>query len=388
VPEIDVPATAHRRDIQGLRAVAVLLVVANHASLAGFRGGYLGVDIFFVISGFVITRLLHRAPPRQVAKNLLDFYARRVRRIVPAATVVLCATVLMAWYFLGKTMDPALLTDVRWASLFSANIRLNATGIDYFVPGLFPSLVTHFWSLGVEEQFYAVFPLVVFSLTWLAPRRGRTLVLFVLTALAVGVSAWWSAYETPRAHIHAFYLPFSRFWELGLGALAALVAPWCAQRLGAVRGWLSLAALVALALAVANLTNGAHLPGVLAWWPCGATAVLLVCGEGRSNLVSTVLGWRPLALVGDISYSLYLWHYLWVMLPLQLANPPVGWWVKPAEILGAFACAIVSYVVIENPIRRSKRLDRDPLAVLLLLGVCVLAVWNVAWLASHALHLG
>jgi peptidoglycan/LPS O-acetylase OafA/YrhL len=377
-----------RVDIQGLRSIAVILVIFNHAAVPGFRGGFLGVDIFFVISGFVITRVLHRQPPREVVRNLANFYARRIRRIVPAATIVLCATVLIAWGVLGKAMDPALLTDVRWASMFSANIRLNSTGIDYFVPGLFPSLVTHFWSLGVEEQFYAIFPILVFSLTWLTPRRGRTPALFLLTTLAVGASAWWSAYETPRSHIHAFYLPFSRFWELGLGALAALVTPWCAQRFGKTRGWLSLAAVVALVLSIAQLTNGADLPGVLAWWPCGATAVLLVFGEGASNLVSAVLRWRPLTLVGDISYSLYLWHYLWIMLPLQLVNPPVGWWVKPAEILGAFACATASYVVVENPIRRSKRLDRDPLAVLLLLGVCVLAVWNVSWLASHALHLG
>jgi peptidoglycan/LPS O-acetylase OafA/YrhL len=145
---------------------------------------------------------------------------------------------------------------------------------------------------------------------------------------------------------------------------------------------------VALALSLAELTNGTKLPGVLAWWPCGATALILLAGEGPRHPVSALLDWRPLTLMGDISYSLYLWHYLWIMLPLQLSSPPVGWWVKPAEILGALSCATASYVLIENPIRHSKRLDGDPLAVLLVLGICVLAVWNVAWLAGHALQLG
>jgi peptidoglycan/LPS O-acetylase OafA/YrhL len=381
-------AADHRADIQGLRAVAVLLVIANHAHVRGFQGGFLGVDIFFVISGFVITRLLHRAPPRQVGRNLLDFYSRRVRRIVPAASVVLVVTMLLTWRFLGPATDPALFTDVRWASLFAANVRFSMTGIDYFVPGLFPSLITHFWSLGVEEQFYAAFPLVVFGLTWVAPRRGRTALLAVITALGVVASAWWSGHLTPLAHVHAFYLPFSRFWELGLGALASLVPPRWPQRLSLLAGVVGAASAGALAAAVAVLTNGQVLPGVLAWWPCGATALLLISGEAARGLVARALAWRPMTIVGDCSYSLYLWHYVWLMLPLQLAHPPVGWWVVPAELLGAAACAVASYTLLENPLRRSARLRRDPWAVLLVLVICILAVWNVAWIASHALHIG
>ena len=385
---LDAPvAPRHRSDIQGLRAVAVILVILCHANVRGFRGGFLGVDVFFVISGFVITKLLHRAPPRQVLRNLGSFYVRRVRRIVPAATVVLCATVLVAWWVLGPALDPALFTDVRWASLFAGNYRMAATGIDYFVAGVFPSLVTHFWSLGVEEQFYAVFPLAVFSLTWLTPRRGRAALLGVVTLLAVVASAWWSWHLTPHHHVDAYYLPFTRFWELGLGSLTALVPTTWAGVNTKWRSVVSVGAAAALAAAVAFVTNGAQVPGVITWWPCGATALLLWTGDGSSGVVVRVLRWRPLALLGDVSYSLYLWHYLWVMLPLQMANPPQGWWVTPAEILGALACAIASYVLIENPIRRSTRLDRDPWSVVLVLAICVALTWNVAWMVSRAAHL-
>ena len=185
--------TAHqtfRPDIQGLRAVAVILVILAHASVPGFEGGYLGVDVFFVISGFVITSLLLRQPPRHVRQNLAYFYARRIRRIVPAATLTLVGTTFAAYFLLGTNFVPQLLGDVRWASLFSANFRLIHTGSNYFIPGVAPSLVTHYWSLAVEEQFYLFFPLVVFSLTWLTPLRSRatSLGLFLAAAIArVGV---------------------------------------------------------------------------------------------------------------------------------------------------------------------------------------------------------
>ena len=376
-----------RPDIQGLRAIAVILVILAHASVPGFEGGYIGVDVFFVISGFVITSLLLRQPPRGVRHNLAYFYARRIRRIVPAATLTLVATTLAAYFLLGTNFVPQLLGDVRWASLFSENFRLIRTGSDYFIPGIAPSLVTHFWSLAVEEQFYLAFPLVVFSLTLMSPLRHRTTSLGVFLVAAIGASAWYSWHLTPISPTVAYYSPFTRFWEIALGALVALLPAAWARRTPHVNTLLGFLAMLALAAAVWRLNTMSVYPGVLAWWPCGTTAVLLWTGQASvKGGPATWLSWRPLRYIGDISYSLYLWHYVWLMLPLQMVHPPTSSWARVIEIAGAFACAVISYHVLENPIRHSKRLDRDGVAVALLLLICIGLSWDATLLVGHLAH--
>ena len=376
-----------RPDIQGLRAIAVILVILAHASVPGFEGGYIGVDVFFVISGFVITSLLLRQPPRGVRHNLAYFYARRIRRIVPAATLTLVATTLAAYFLLGTNFVPQLLGDVRWASLFSENFRLIRTGSDYFIPGIAPSLVTHFWSLAVEEQFYLAFPLVVFSLTLMSPLRHRTTSLGVFLVAAIAASAWYSWHLTPISPTVAYYSPFTRFWEIALGALVALLPAAWARRTPHVNTLLGFLAMLALAAAVWRLNTMSVYPGVLAWWPCGTTAVLLWTGQASvQGGPATWLSWRPLRYIGDISYSLYLWHYVWLMLPLQMVHPPTSSWARVIEIAGAFACAVISYHVLENPIRHSKRLDRDGVAVALLLLICIGLSWDATLLVGHLAH--
>src|SRR5579875_2799998 len=211
-----------RPDIQGLRAVAVLLVIADHAGIPGFGGGYVGVDVLFVISGYVITRLLLRETDKGLRRGLADFYARRVRRIVPAATATLVGTVLAAGLLLGPRMNPDLPGDVRWASLFAANLRLMRTGSNYFVPGIQPSLVTQFWSLAVEEQFYLVYPLLVFVAAAVAGRHRRRVLASALL-VAVAASGWWSVHLSLTRPALAYYSPFTRFWELGVGCLLAVL---------------------------------------------------------------------------------------------------------------------------------------------------------------------
>jgi peptidoglycan/LPS O-acetylase OafA/YrhL len=376
-----------RPDIQGLRAVAVIFVILAHASVPGFEGGYIGVDIFFVISGFVITSLLLRQPPRGVRHNLAYFYARRVRRIVPAATLVLVATTLAAYFLLGTNFVPQLLGDVRWASLFSENFRLIRTNSNYFIPGIAPSLVTHFWSLAVEEQFYLVFPLVVFSLTLMTPLRTRATSLGVFLVAAIGASAWYSWHLTPISPTVAYYSPFTRFWEIALGALVAVLPSAWARRTPHLNTLVGFLAALALAGAVWRLNTMSVYPGVLAWWPCGTTAVLLWTGQASvRGGPATWLSWRPLRYIGDISYSLYLWHYVWLMLPLQMVHPPTSSWARVIEIAGAFACAVISYHVLENPIRHSKRLDRDGVAVALLLLICIGLSWDATLLVGHLAH--
>jgi len=381
--------TAHQRyrpDVQGLRAVAVILVILAHASVPGLEGGYVGVDVFFVISGFVITNLLRRQPSRHVRQNLAYFYARRIRRIVPAATLALVATTFAAYFLLGTNFVPQLLGDVRWASLFSANFRLIHTGSNYFIPGIAPSLVTHYWSLAVEEQFYLFFPLVVFSLTWLTPLRARATTLGLFLAVAIGASAWYSWHLTPISPTVAYYSPFTRFWELALGGLVALVPGAWARRTPHVNAVLGTIALLGLAAAVWRLNTMSVYPGALAWWPCGTTAILLWSGEASGPGPATLLSWRPLRYIGDISYSLYLWHFGWLMLPLQMVHPPTSPWARVIEVAGAFVCAVLSYHLLENPIRHSKRLDRDGVAVTLLLAICVALSWDATLLVGHLAH--
>ena len=269
-----------RPDVQGLRAIAVLLVIGDHAGIRGFEGGFVGVDLFFVVSGYVITQLVLREAGKGIGTGLADFYSRRVRRIVPAATVTLIATVLVAWAVLGPAINPDLPGDVRWASLFSANFRLIETGSNYFVPGIYPSLITQFWSLGVEEQFYLCFPLVVFLIARFAPPARRRTVLAIILVLAIALSAWWSAHISASDPTTAYYSPFTRFWELGLGCLlaTATVRRPIRTRLAEV-----LAVTIAMALLVASLielnTTSVY-PGTNAWLPCAAATLLIWAGIG------------------------------------------------------------------------------------------------------------
>jgi peptidoglycan/LPS O-acetylase OafA/YrhL len=276
---------------------------------------------------------------------------------------------------------------VRWAALFSANFRLIHTSANYFIPGIAPSLVTHYWSLAVEEQFYLFFPLVVFSLTWLAPLRHRVSSLATILVAGIAASAWWSWHLTPINPISAYYSPFTRFWEIGLGGLVVLVPSAWARRTPRLNTALALGALAVLGFAVARLNATSVYPGVLAWWPCGATAVLLWTGQASAaSGPATWLAWRPCRYVGDISYGLYLWHYAWLMLPLQMVHPPNSAGARVLEVAGAFACAALSYHLLENPIRRSARLDGDPTSVALLLLLCLAVSVDATIIVGHLAH--
>lgn len=365
----------------------MVLVILAHARVPGFEGGYVGVDVFFVISGFVITGLLMRQPARGVARNLGHFYARRVRRIVPAASLVLVGTTVAAYVELGANFDPKLLGDVRWATLFSANFRLIHTSSNYFIPGIAPSLVTHFWSLAVEEQFYLVFPLVIFSLSALVPVTRRKVAIAAFLVVAIVASAWWSYHLTPVNPTTAYYSPFTRFWEIALGGLVAVLSRAWVRRPPAVDRAAGLVALVVLAVSVARLNTQSVYPGLLAWWPCGASAVLLFTGAASApGGASTWLSRRPARYVGDISYSLYLWHFVWLMLPLQMAAVPTSPSARVLEVGGAVLCAVGSYHLLENPVRRSKRLDRDGVAVALLLFVALAVSWDATLVVGHFAH--
>jgi peptidoglycan/LPS O-acetylase OafA/YrhL len=387
-----------RPDIQGLRALAVILVIVAHAKVPHFAGGYIGVDVFFVISGFVITELLLReslaiAEPHHrltsALKVLGKFYARRIRRIMPAATLVMLATVLSAYYFLGPFTSMQLLEDLRWASTFRVNFHFISVGMDYFSQGLPPSLITHFWSLAVEEQFYFVFPLLlVFTAVIVGLRRHRLALSSVLAVVVV-----WSAYESAKLTTgspYAYFSPKTRFWEIGLGALLAALPPTLRAidaRLAAVIGWVSLGVIVATAY---HLTDASLVPGTLTWWACAPAGALLFFGNARHQAApSRFFASRPLRYIGDISYSLYLFHWAWLKLPEQYAQikyglmtslPPLA---RIEQIAAATLCAAVSYRFFENPIRRSAWLDRHPWLTAVLAAVMISLVWLTAYLLGR-----
>lgn len=302
-----------RVDIQGLRGVAVLAVVLYHAGLPGLTGGYVGVDIFFVISGFLITSHLLRGigPGRRL--SLAGFYARRMRRILPASFVVLFATVAGALIWAPPLLFKEIFHGAVATAVYAPNVLFFAKGRNYLSETT-PSLFQHYWSLGIEEQFYLVWPLILIII-WRLTRSTRTLAWVV--GVLVAASFAGSAVLTDVSQPMAFYLLPTRAWELGIGGLLALVLAHGAirargpARLGgaatAAVGWLGLAGIVA---ACVTFTSSTTFPGVAAALPTLSTAAVIWAGAhdapwGPARLLST----RGIVFVGTISYSLYLVHW-------------------------------------------------------------------------------
>jgi peptidoglycan/LPS O-acetylase OafA/YrhL len=364
---------AHRRDIQGLRAVAVLLVALGHAGVPFLPGGFVGVDVFFVLSGFLITGLLLAEARSQGSVSLLDFYVRRARRILPAAALTLLVTNIAAFYALNFVRAQQAVEDSLHAGAFAANFHFAARGVDYFAQGEPPSPVLHFWSLSVEEQFYVVWPLLLtvslFGLALHGRRRAsklserRLLAVMLLLALA---SLAYSIRLTASAPADAYFSPFTRAWELGLGATIAVCAstleripqPW-----KVVMGWAGLAAIGTAAVAFSEQTPFPGFAGIL---PTVGTGLAIVAGigTGGSRLsAGRLLSLRPMFVIGDRSYAFYLWHWPVLILAAAYAGHALSVPVKLALVAGAFALSCVSYAVVENPIRHRVRSRRTTAVV-------------------------
>ena len=353
-PEPD-PSATFRPDVEGLRAVAVLLVVASHV-LGVPAGGYVGVDVFFVISGFLITGLLLREHARSGRIRLRDFYARRVRRLMPAAVLVLAVTNVAAYLlFTGERAGQAL-RDSLWSLGFLANVRFSAIGTDYFDDTRPPSPVQHYWSLAVEEQFYLVWPCLLIAALWLGARRGAWVALGAVTA----ASLVWSVLATASDSTAAYFSTPARAWELGVGALVALVAqtrlpariPVAA---GTALGWLGVAG---IGLAAVLLDERTAFPGTAALLPVLATALVLLGGEAGAADRNPLLVNPVSRYVGRLSYSLYLWH--WPVLILSTAVLPEPLLVVVPLVL-SFVLAALCHHLVEEPVRRSAWLTRRTL---------------------------
>ncbi len=335
----------YRPDIEGLRGIAVLLVVIYHAGPFGVTGGFIGVDVFFVISGFLITGLLLRERERSGRIALGAFYARRMRRLLPASSVVILVTLLGSLVAVAPLDVPRVAMDGASAAVWVSNLRFATQGGYFAVPGE-PSPFLHFWSLSVEEQFYLFWPVLLIAVTRLPHPRLWAGVL--LAAITAGSFAW-SVWLTDAAPDWAFYLLLTRAWELALGGLVAVALPWLARG-GRLLGMLAWAGLAGVAWAGVSYTGDLAWPGTAAALPVAAAAALVLGGDRRWG-PAAVLGFGPLRFTGRISYALYLWHWPLLVLPMWY----LGGELAPASRLALVAIAILmatmSTLWLEEPIR-------------------------------------
>jgi peptidoglycan/LPS O-acetylase OafA/YrhL len=351
-----------RQDIQGLRALAVLLVALDHAHVGPFHGGYVGVDVFFVISGFLITGLLVAEAESTGRVSLIGFYARRARRILPAASLVILSTVAAATVLLSAVDASATIEDAVWATFFAANFKFSRDGTDYFHADAIPSPLQHYWSLAVEEQFYLVWPLLVLLLCLVAARVAstrarprersvRAVAVPLLVVIAVG-SFVWSVAQTGDGSVAAYFSPFTRAWELALGGLTACLAPRLARVPSAAMAGLSWVGLVGVLAAALLFDGSTPFPGYAAALPVLATALLLAGGlvparRGPQPLLE--LG--PVRTIGDWSYSIYLWHWPALVILAAVWRQPSGW-SGLLVLVAVVALSGLTYHLVENPWRR------------------------------------
>ncbi|MCD0444355.1 acyltransferase [Glycomyces sp. A-F 0318] len=346
-----------RPDVQGLRAVAVTLVLLSHAGFAFASGGYVGVDVFFVLSGFLITSLLVKEVFDTGKVSIAGFYARRARRILPAASVVTVATVVGAWLWFPVTRLEAVMQDAFTVIVYVVNYRFIAQETEYLNADQMPSPFQQYWSLAVEEQFYLVWPLLLLGLLLMVKRDPRRLVSAGI-AVAVGlfaISLVLSVLVTEQSQPTAYYAAHTRAWELAAGALLALTLPGLKKTpkfLAWVLGIGGLAAIVAAGVLYGDATP---FPGYTALLPVAGTMLVIIAGSSAAkNPVSSLLGTGPFQFVGKISYSLYLWHWpILILIPLAVdAEPSIL--LSTILLLGTIAVAQFSHRYIEEPVRRGK----------------------------------
>jgi peptidoglycan/LPS O-acetylase OafA/YrhL len=370
-------ASSFRPDIEGLRALAIIPVLLFHAhdflspatsgllgrfsqALSWVPGGYLGVDVFFVISGFLITGLLIREAEETGHIHFGRFYARRARRILPAATATLLITLIASLVILPAARAEAVSVDALWAALFNADTHFANTGIDYMGVATAPSPILHFWSLNDEEKFYLVWPVLLLAATLIARRLLRTSLrgtLFVaLLALAVP-SLLWSQYLVAAGDTSAYFSALSRAFEIAAGGLLAIGMPLVLRAAPTAR---AAGAAVGFAVIVACMATQSTLtpfPGLNAL-PVVLGTVLVLAGH-ESGVVSRLLSTRVPRWFGRISFSLYLWHWPVFVLGAALT---AGGRLTPRQTLFAMALSIllgwVSYRLIEQPPQQLAALRR------------------------------
>ncbi|MEZ2128899.1 MULTISPECIES: acyltransferase family protein [unclassified Sinorhizobium] len=337
----------YRADIDGLRAIAILPVVLYHAKIPGFAGGFVGVDVFFVISGFLMASLIGGEIARGEF-SLLRFYERRIRRIFPALFAMLALTAVVAWFLFMPVELEYFAESIRAAALFFSNIQFK-TESGYFDIGAEMKPLLHTWSLAVEEQFYILFPLLLLALGRL-DRRRTAAALIGLFVLSFAASAWY-VFASP---VSAFYLSQFRAWELLLGAILALgVVP--APSRPFVRQALAALGIALIALAVFVYDERTPFPGLAALVPCLGAGLIIHAGAGADRQFPTPIGRAlqapALVFIGLISYSLYLWHWPLIVFTRYITGHDLTPVEGGAIVIASIALATISWHFIERPFR-------------------------------------
>lgn len=365
-----------RLDIQGVRGFALVLVLACHAEIPGAAGGYVGLDIFYVLSGFLITGLILTELDRRGGVSISRFYARRAKRLLPLAVTVLGFTVLGSALLLSPAQNQVVSGDVLSAALYVVNWHFIAESVDYFAFGeTLTSPVQHYWSLSVEEQFYLLWPLTLGLAALVARRIGvgvRATIAILVVPIAI-VSLAYSIGYTPGDPRGAYFSTLTRIWELAAGGVLALALPAGLRMPRALSALLAAGGLAILVATTIAFSGETPYPGWRALLPVGATLAIIVAGTAHA--VSRPIGLLtkpPLQFLGKVSYAWYLWHWPVII----FAGATWGNLGAPALALVTLAAgvpAILSHYAIEEPFRRSRELGRRPRRALALGGACTVA---------------
>ncbi len=367
-------ATAVRKDIQALRALAVGLVVFNHLWPIRLTGGYVGVDVFFVISGYLITKHLLGELERSNRIDLGKFYSRRIKRLLPAATLVGIVSLLAAWALLPFSRWLSIAQETLASVLYVENWVLAAKSVDYSAHNELASTVQHYWSLSVEEQFYLVWPLLLIGLFMAAARcRFRRRAFVALGVSIISALAWsfciWLTYTNKSP---AYFVTPTRVWEFGAGALVAIGG---AHALGALRLRLPTHHLVLaggaqwlgyslIAYSAFSYNEQTFFPGIAAVVPVAGTVLVVVSGpNGPSWSPNQILATKPVQLVGDVSYSLYLWHWPLIVLAPALVGHSLWTQDKITVLVLSLGFAYVSKKFVEDPGRTNLLRAAKPIRV-------------------------
>jgi len=348
----------HRRDIEGLRAIAVLIVIAYHAGIPGWGGGFVGVDVFFVISGFLITSLLIKERESDGNIALRTFYARRIRRLLPISSFVAVVSVVGALAILPSTTFSSLGADVAAAAGFFVNMLFAIRGTDYLAGDTNPSVIQHYWSLAVEEQFYLIWPGLI-ALVTIGAQQVRRRITPVIIAV-IGASFVASVVLTPTAPTWSYFGLHTRAFELGVGALLAVQWPLVERWGKSTRAALSWAGLIGIGCSIPLAATVDYFPGWVAAIPVLATAAAIAGGDTAERGAQLLLRRQPLQWVGERSYSLYLWHWPVLVLGAGLIGRTLSWFETVAAIALTFALSTLGFTFIEHPLRRSPRLIQRP----------------------------
>lgn len=354
------PTSKFRLDIEGLRAIAVVFVVIWHAGVPQLPGGFIGVDVFFVISGFLMTGILYRELLNSGRIHFLEFFARRVKRLIPASALTIAVTMVAAWVVLSASRVLEIAYDAIAAMLYVVNWRLADGSVDYFAQDQSASPLQHFWSLSVEEQFYIFWPLLLGAVAVLVawglctPRVGITAALSLIFVSSLA----WSFFYTESNAGRAYFVTTTRLWELALGGLVAVALVHRSsfpRVLAAVLSWLGLGAVLAAGLV---FTTEMPFPGWIALVPTLGTAALIAFTPSAGTAgPGKILSLRSMTWLGSISYSLYLWHWPVIILGAAAITSSARQITVTEGLLLAAASVLPAWLslkYVENPVRRSE----------------------------------